>query len=172
VGRAKKARPRFRVGDWVSFAFGTSRWGAQVIEYRGPLGINGRHIYRLRRDQEYGEPDTFELSEEDLEAAGIPDKAVLLRYLRDGGLVAMLQENLVRRRERPRAWLSYTPQAELTHTCARDRGVLGGAPVPYFALIEEKVYSAKKEEVLDFLASLGLTRAEAEDVVRAVGTAP
>jgi hypothetical protein len=58
------------------------------------------------------------------------------------------------------------------HTFAADRGLVGGAAVPFFALLEDKVFTAKRQQVIDFLASFGLTRAEAEDVVRAVGTAP
>jgi len=52
------------------------------------------------------------------------------------------------------------------------RGVLGGAKVPYFALHETKVFAGKEEQVIDFLASFGLTRHEAEEVIAAVGTAP
>src|SRR3954465_4682700 len=86
--------PRFRTGDWVSFPFGTRRVFAQVIEDRGPLGVNRRRLYRVRLDEGEGEPDAFEIPEEDLTAAAPPDKAAALRHLKEGGLVAILQSNL------------------------------------------------------------------------------
>lgn len=50
--------------------------------------------------------------------------------------------------------------------------MLGGETVPFFALQEDCVFSAKKDEVVGFLTSFGLTRDDAEAVVAAVGTAP
>jgi hypothetical protein len=44
--------------------------------------------------------------------------------------------------------------------------------VPFFALHEAKVFTGKVEEVVGFLESFGLSRAEAEEIVGAVGTAP
>jgi hypothetical protein len=168
----KKAAGRFRVGDWVTFPYGTRNAFAQVVEDRGPLGVKGRWIYRIRRFLDDNEPDSFELPEDLIQAAPAPAKAEVLRYLKEGGLVSILQANLIGGREQPRAWLTYSPRGSVTHTFSADRGVIGGAPVPFFALIEDKVFTAKKEEVLSFLASFGLSRAEAEDVVAAVGTAP
>jgi hypothetical protein len=168
----KPSKPRFKVGDWVSFLFAIQKVVAQVIEDCGPLGYKGRHLYRIRLDRTWTEPDLFELPEDDLEGVPRPDKATILRFLKEGGLVAILQANLCKGKEPPRAWLSYTPEGDLTPTFLAYRGVLGGAAVPYFALIEDKVYAAKQEQVLDFLASLGLDRKEAKEVIAAVGTAP
>ena len=44
--------------------------------------------------------------------------------------------------------------------------------VPFFALHEDKVFTGKENEVVGFLASFGLGRAEGKEVVAAVGTAP
>jgi hypothetical protein len=63
---------RFKVGDWVSFQFGTRSVVAQVIEARGPIGVNGRRLYRIRLDREFTEPDMFEMPEDDLQAASPP----------------------------------------------------------------------------------------------------
>jgi hypothetical protein len=50
--------------------------------------------------------------------------------------------------------------------------VLGGSLVPFATLYGfEKVLLDRKEEVIGFLGSFGLTREEAEDVIRTVGTA-
>ncbi|SRR6266498_4783091 len=168
----KTSKPRFKVGDWVSFPFVIGKVVAQILEDRGPLGCKGRRIYRLRLDREATEPDLFEMPEDDLEPVPLPDKATVLKYLKEGGLVAMLQSNLCNGQDQPRAWLSYTPEGALTHTLIAYRGVLGGAPVPYFALIEDKLYKAKQEQVLDFLASFALNRDEAKEVIEAVGTVP
>jgi hypothetical protein len=52
--------------------YGPRRVQAQFIEDRGPLGIHGQRIYRLRRDLEDGESTSIELKEEDLEAVEAP----------------------------------------------------------------------------------------------------
>jgi hypothetical protein len=73
----------------VSFEYGPRRVQAQVIEDRGPLGIHGQRIYRVRRDLEEAESTSFEVLEEDLEVAEAPAtpnpllKATLC-YLRQG----------------------------------------------------------------------------------------
>src|SRR6516164_7194355 len=107
TARQSAPRPRFRVGDWVSFLYGAGRVWAQVVEDRGPLGVNRRRLYRIRLDWNPEEPITFEVPEDDLQPADTPDKAAVLRYLKEGGLVAVLQSNLVRGREQPRAWLTF-----------------------------------------------------------------
>jgi len=145
---------------------------AQVIEDRGRLGVNGRRLYRIQLDMGTEEPFAFEVPEVDLEPAGVPDKAVILRYLKGGGLVHILRSNLGDEQDKPRAWLSFTLSGDVTHTLEAWRGVIGGEVVPYFALHERKVFAGKREQVVKFLTSFGLTRAEAEDVVRTVGTGP
>src|SRR4051794_28489870 len=107
---------RFKVGDWVTFPYGVQRGVAQIIEDRGPLDFEGRHIYRVRLDREDIEPDLFEVSESSLDATPVPSKAAILKYLKEGGLVAILQSNLGGGKNQPRAWLTYTRQGDLTHT--------------------------------------------------------
>jgi hypothetical protein len=70
----RKKAARFRVGDWVAFRFGAGDATAQVIEDRGPIGVNGRRLYRVRLTLAFTEPDSFELPEEELRAASPPDK--------------------------------------------------------------------------------------------------
>src|SRR4051794_31653080 len=121
---------RFKVGDWVSFQFGARRATAQIIEDRGPLGVNGERIYRIRLDRDSTEPDEFELREAQLEPASLPDKSAVLKYLKEGGLVAILRSNLTGGKQQPKVWLSYTPRGAATHTFTARRGVIGGATVP------------------------------------------
>src|SRR5437870_25316 len=133
---AKATAARFKVGDWVSFLFGASNAFAQVIEYRGPLGFHGMHIYRVRLENDWGEPDLFEMPEDLMAPAPPPDKVAVLNYLKQGGLVAILQSHLIRAKKSPKVWLSYGRRGEVTHTFLAERGALGGAAVPFFALHE------------------------------------
>jgi hypothetical protein len=167
----QRSTSRFKVGDWVSFHYGTRQVWAQVIEDRGPLGVNRRRIFRIRLDRDPDEPFAFELPEDDLEAARL-EKGAILQYLKQGGLIAILRANLGGGANQPRVWLTLDSRGRVTHTFIADRGIIGPASVPFFALLEDRVFAAKEDKVLDLLTSLGLTRAEAEDVIRSVGTAP
>jgi hypothetical protein len=53
-----------RVGSMVSFLFGGHEVTATVLEDRGPIGINGRQILRVRLELEATEPIEFELPAE------------------------------------------------------------------------------------------------------------
>lgn len=172
MSTTKKASGRFKVGDWVSFPYGARTVTAQVIEERGPIGVNRRRLYRIRLDRESTEPDAFEMPEDELENVPPPFPAAIMNYMKEGGLVDILRSNLGGGRNQPRAWLTYTPRGEVTHTLEAGRGVIGGSVVPFFALHEDKVFAGKENEVVAFLASFGLNRAEAKEVVSAVGTAP
>ncbi len=166
-------RTRFRVGDWVTFQYGTWQAFAQIIEDRGPLGKDRRRLYRIRLDQDQDEPIAFEMSEDDMELA-VPDKAAILQYLKHDGLMDLLQTNLRDREKPPRVWLTFTRDGGLTHTLNRGLKVAGkGTAAPFFALLKNKVYTPDKAKVVEYLkTSFGLTQDEAEDVVQAVGTAP
>lgn len=75
MSASRRSTPLFRVGDWVSFRYGMQGMRAQVIEDRGRLGVNDRRIYRLRLNQvepDSGEPVTFEMPEDNLEATTAP----------------------------------------------------------------------------------------------------
>jgi hypothetical protein len=171
MSTANKPRQRFKVGDWVSLDYGPRRVYSRVIEDRGPIGVNQRRLYRIRLF-EGSEDIDFEMPADDLDPAPALDKAAILRYLKEGGLVAMLRSNLTGDPNPPRVWLSYSPRGEVIHTFAAERGLIGGEAAPFFALLVDKVYRPKTEEVIEFLSSFGLSREEAEEVVRAVGTAP
>lgn len=162
---------RFKVGDWVSFPYGTRNLIAQVIEDRGPLGINRRRIYRVLVDREPDEPDSFEMPEDDLATVPPPDRAAVKQYLKNGGLLAILRSHLCEKRDQPRVWLTYTPRGAVTHTFSPERGVIGGARVPFFALHEEKVGADKMADVLSLLERLGRSGTDAEEILAAVGIA-
>lgn len=171
MSAVKAKPPRFRLGDWVTFRYGVRPVFAQIIEDRGPLGAGRRRLYRIRFDQELNEPIEFEMPEDEMEKV-VPNKAAILRYLEQGGLVEILQSNLQGGKNQPRAWLTLSPRGEVSYTNTPERGLIGsGAVVPFWALHENKVFPPKREVVLDLLSSFGLTRGEAEGVIEAVGTA-
>ena len=37
----------FRLGDKVTFMFGVSPAIGQIVEYRGPIGVGGRRLWRI-----------------------------------------------------------------------------------------------------------------------------
>ncbi len=71
---SRKLARRFSVGDWVSFNYGLRRINAQVVEDRGALGVQGRRLYRVRPMPSREDSHDFELAEEELEAATVPDE--------------------------------------------------------------------------------------------------
>jgi hypothetical protein len=173
-----RTKPRFRVGDWVSFTYGATPVVAQVIEDRGLLGYQQRRLYGLRMDLDNLdeiEPTTIEMREEDLEPAaappgrGLPDKGAVIRYLREGGLKAVLRPPFPKGSNPPRAWLALDAKGHVTHRFTPARPGIGGATVPIYALQRGKIPPDRQEEVIAFLASFGLNRAEAEDVLRTAG---
>src|SRR5205823_3542793 len=100
------------------------------------------------------------------------DKAKVIRYLKNGALLSILMTDTPGGRNQPRVWIRPNTLGNLTYTFAPERGVLGGALVPFGTLyVFEKILLDRKEEVIGFLSSFGLTREEAEDVIRSVGTA-
>lgn len=170
-------QPPFQVGDRVRFPIGRGKELGIVVEWLGAFGPDRHHLFRV---QAFSDPDDAEiiaLPEEVLEPAGpkeaepVPDKASRIAYLSRSGLVAILRSNLKGGKDQPRVWLCFNSLGDVTHTFYEDRGGVGGQTVPSGAIRGYRVFTPKKEQVLCFLESFGLTRKEAEDVVRAVGTA-
>lgn len=179
------------MGDWVSFLYGGQWLVGQVLDQPSPGGSPHR-LYRISLDP--AEPNAYELAaafdeglgpeaslgprtlqfkDEQLEPAPLPDKAAICTYLRYGGLLAMLDANLVPDRPLRQAWITFAHESwRLAHTFTADRGIVGGATVPFSAVRDNKVLDSKKQEVIEFLTSFGLSAADAEDVLHDVGTVP
>ena len=64
----KKRAPRFRVGDPVSFLYGTEKVAGEIVEDRGPLGDHGRRLYRVRINAGQEDESSFEIPEEVIES--------------------------------------------------------------------------------------------------------
>jgi hypothetical protein len=171
MSTVRTKRPKFRLGDWVTFQYGVEPVFAQIIEDRGPLGANRLRLYRIRLDQELNEPIEFEMPEDEMEKA-VPDRAAILRYLKEGGLVDILQLGEQGGKNPQRVWLTFSPRGEVSYTFTAERGLIGrGDTVPSRALLGDRIFLPKKEAILDFLSSFDLSREEAEEVVEAVAAA-
>jgi len=59
---------RYRVGEHVRFVFGVTKVEGTIMEDRGPIGVGGRRLYRIRFQFESDEePMYIELPAADLE---------------------------------------------------------------------------------------------------------
>jgi hypothetical protein len=66
----RRATAEFRVGDRVRFSFGGRPTVGTIIEDRGPLGVGGRRIIRVRVDiADTEETLEFEIPASDVKSA-------------------------------------------------------------------------------------------------------
>ncbi len=56
----------FHVGDRAWLVVGSHDVEVEVIEERGPLGVGGRHLVRIREPMDYAEPLEYTVAEADL----------------------------------------------------------------------------------------------------------
>lgn len=59
----------FRVGEQVRFHIGNHVLSGVVAEDRGPLGVGGRHLYRVTVEMDAAHTSEYELSSDELERA-------------------------------------------------------------------------------------------------------
>lgn len=163
------ATQELSVGDWVTFNYGPRRVWAQIIEDRGRLGVNQRKLFRIRIDEGPSKSTPFEMPSDDL-GPEVLRKAEILDYL-PGNLIEILK-NADGGRSPTRAWFKLGQDGKISHTFDGSHGLIGGAVIPIHAVEQGRVFSARREQVIEFLASFGLTRAEASEIVAAVGTTP
>src|SRR5438093_1569217 len=92
---AKRTSPAFQVGDRVRFVLNNRKvWGV-IIEDRGNIGVGGRRLFYVEVPLDPDEPMVFLMPADELERdpdAGRepPDKASVVKYLKQGGLVGIL----------------------------------------------------------------------------------
>ncbi len=165
----------FRVGDLVQVPWRHPIVG-EIIEDRGPIGRGGRRLYGIQIPSESEEPFVFELAGEDLQLAEPEnpsvDKAKRIEYLKNVGLIAILEAGRGGR-DQPKVWLCKDSLGNVIHTFVEGRGNMGGKTIPIGALDERKhIFTPKAAEVAEFLQSFDLDRAEADAIIRHVGTSP
>jgi hypothetical protein len=173
-----QGQPSFRVGDRINVRFGPRKLTGVIVEDRGAIGAQGRHLFQVNIPMEPFEPMMLELPEDELEAADRTDGAVpidkdkITDYLTNGGLVSILRSNLSGGRYQTRAWLCLDNLGNVTHTFVPERGMIGGELVPWGAVHDDKIFRPTRDSVLSLIQSFGLTRDEAEKIVSKIGTAP
>ena len=169
-----RPRPQFHLDQRIAFNFGTRKAKGSVVEDRGPLGVGGQRIYRIRLDMDPFEPVFLELPENELEPFSEAEPPITpheaLEYLANGGLMLMLQSGATG--TSPRIWLRRDNLGNVTHTFVEGRGTLGGAVPPVYCFHDDRVFSGKREEVVQFLMSFGLSTSDANSVIDEIGTKP
>ena len=85
MNSAKEQTPLFHIGDWVTFQYGPAKVSAKVVEDRGPIGVQGRRLYRVQLGEKRGDASSFEMPENELETALPPvPQPYRVRYVRQG----------------------------------------------------------------------------------------
>jgi hypothetical protein len=168
-----KSPAKFRVGERVQFgAGGRQVWGT-VVEDRGPIGVNGRRLYRISVPRDPQEPEDQVKAEEELKPDSISRVAIarseIMEFLKGGALLEILLSSSADRPDR-RVWLCRGPRGDVAYTFSANRGQIGGLIIPESTIrlglwIEER----RKNEVAAFLLGFGLSPDEAMDVIRDVG---
>ncbi|HEY3789190.1 MAG TPA: hypothetical protein VGL71_10060 [Urbifossiella sp.] len=69
ISKNGRAKPRYKIGEWVTYIVGGSRHACEVIQLVGPIGNTGIFYYRLREPIWYSEAQEFDFPETSLEAA-------------------------------------------------------------------------------------------------------
>lgn len=176
---ATKNENRIAIGDQVQFTLGTSLAQGVVVDDRGPIGAGKVHIFRVSVSNDPYDDEVFEMPEDEIEVVNRDasqgtairvDEAI--EYLERGGLVHILRAGMSGGKAQPRAWLCRDSLGNVTHTFSPERGRLGGAVVPFFALHDSRVFTPKREDVRSFIGAFGLNDDAVEQVLGSVGTAP
>ncbi len=133
------------VGDYVSFVLGTAPIRGIVVDDRGPIGANKVRIFTMRVPNDPYEDDVFEMPEDELAPAKrnlepIP-RAQIIEYLENGGLVQMLNANMSGGKVQPCVWLGRDSLGNVVHTFSAERGIVGGARVPFAALHNNRIFA-------------------------------
>jgi hypothetical protein len=63
-------QPVFHVGDRALLHYGREDVEVEVIEERGPIGLHGRRLVRVRMPITASDPVEFEVAEAELKTAG------------------------------------------------------------------------------------------------------
>jgi hypothetical protein len=170
------AQKSLSVGDTVRFTLGTTHISGVVVDDRGPIGMNGIHIYQIRVPNSPHDDRVFEMPEDEL--SSIPRQEVrippdsIIDYLRHGGLLQILRSGHSGQKGQPRVWLSLDTLGNVVHAYREGCSSVGGAAVPCRALHNNRIFTPKLSEVAEFLKTFGLSDREAKRVTDAVGTNP
>ena len=164
------------VGQRVRVPFGLRKISGTVVEDRGSVGADGRRLYTVALPNDPYEPDLVVRTEDEMEedTTEVPplSREEIRKYLESGGLISILRRNMQGGAHQPTIWLCRGSLGNVTFTFDEERGLAGGKRIPFFALHGERVFTPKAEEVVEYIETFGLSSADAQAVVDAVGTAP
>jgi len=71
----KEKPPLFKIGDFVSFGFGSGLVTGKIVEDRGCLGIGGRRLYGIKFEINPGDLVYTEMPEVELTSATVEEAA-------------------------------------------------------------------------------------------------
>jgi hypothetical protein len=170
MATASRALP-FQVGDRVRFQFGAQKLTGKIIEDRGPLGIRGRRLYRVELPMDPYDSEVLPLAEDEMELVPsdepppVLDRKKVIEYL-PYGLYSLLGGSMPPKLPPPRVWLCLDNLGGITYTFNPEHGLLGGESPPPAAIRNGKIAVDKRDAVVSFLESFGLSRKEAERIMR------
>lgn len=172
----KKVSRSFHVNDLVQFIVGKYTLVGKIIEDRGPIGADGRRLYRIETETGPEGTAVIELPANDLHALEPlmpPSSTEIVRYLARGGLISILRQNQSGGKHQPRAWICRDSLGNVIHTYMPERGIVGGDTIPFNAIHEhDRIFKPKLPEVRDFIKTFGLSEDECLSVIEQVGTSP
>jgi hypothetical protein len=115
----KKRAPRFRVGDPISFLYGTKKVAGEIVEDRGTLGDHGRHLYRVRINAGQEDESSFELPEEVIESRDQDASSVRALGLRQEFNITYI------RKQKTNKWTATTKRGLLLYPGVKAKGAVG-----------------------------------------------
>jgi hypothetical protein len=172
----ESATAPFSIGDKVWVPLSVGRTVGTIIEDRGRLGVSGERLFRVSIPHDPYDAEESVVSETEIERLSKHDEKELqqkllpeqiLDFLANGGLASILHRN-----SRDRVWLRLDPLGGVTYTFNEGYSTTGGQAPPLYVMYGEKIFEPEREQVIKFVESFGLTREQAQRVVRAIGTAP
>ncbi len=169
----------FRVGDRVRIPLGRRNVTGVISEDRGLIGVKGEQLYQILVSADPFEPSVYELPESEIEPLQesadtliAMDSAKVIDYLKNGGLISILRSNNPGGGNQPRVWLRLDNLGNATYTNIKERGYLGGETVPFMTVRNDRVLSARRDEVSALLRSFGLDPGQVGEVLASVGIFP
>jgi len=72
----------------------------------------------------------------------------------------------------PLVWVTAQPDGSFRYGFTQDPNSVGGQSAPFGTVHEEKIFLPKKEQVIEYLQTFGLSKADAELVALRIGTEP
>ena len=94
----------------------------------------------------------------------------LVDYLANGALINILQTNSGK--NPPSVWITPQPDGSYSYGFTKEPNSVGGHPAPFGAVQGRKIFRAVENDVVGFLDTFGLSKAEAKSVVQRIGVEP